>query len=90
MTEFQSFSRDGTEHGKSYYLASEVDSHLGLVMGTLESRERNIENIQQESKRLQTEIDRLNDVLHRAKQESDLVQYNGKSVLAVPYWFLKA
>ena len=90
MTEFTPLNRDDTEHGKVYYLASQVDSHLGLVMGTLESRERNIETILEESARRQTEIERLTEVLRLAKQESELIQYNGKSVLAVPYWFLKA
>ena len=59
-------------------------------MGTLESRERNIETILEKSARRQTEIERLTEVVRRAKQESELIQYNGKSVVAVPYWFMKA
>lgn len=59
MTEFTPLHRDDTEHGQVYYLASQVDSHVGLVMGTLESRERNIETILEESALRQAEIGRL-------------------------------
>ena len=39
---------------------------------------------------LVAEVERLREVLKRAKQESELIQYNGKSVVAVPYWFMKS
>jgi hypothetical protein len=53
-------TRDDTEHGKMYYLATEVDAQVSLAMGTLESRERNIETVLIESARRQSEIERLN------------------------------
>lgn len=39
---------------------------------------------------LAAEIERLQNVIRRAKQESELIQYEGKSVVAVPYWFMKS
>lgn len=36
------------------------------------------------------EVERLRQIVERAKQESELIQYNGKSVVAVPYWFMKS
>lgn len=83
-------TRDDTEHAKMYYLASEVHEQLALAMGTLESRERNIETILEESARRQSEIERLSDVIQRAKQESELIEHKGKTMIAVPYWFMKS
>jgi hypothetical protein len=39
---------------------------------------------------LAAEIVRLRDVISRAKRESELIYYNGKSVVAVPYWFINS
>lgn len=39
---------------------------------------------------LAAEIERLRSVIRRTKQESELIQYNGKPVVAVPYWFMKS
>ena len=39
---------------------------------------------------LAAEIVRLRDVIGRAKRESELIQYNGRSLVAVPYWFMKS
>ena len=38
----------------------------------------------------QVEIRRLRSIIDRAKQESELIQYGGKSVLVIPYWFMKS
>lgn len=39
---------------------------------------------------LAVEVTRLRDMVHRARQESDLIQYNGNPALVVPYWFMRA
>lgn len=49
-------TRDDTVHGETYYIASEADEQLALAIGTLESRERNIETILAESARRQAEL----------------------------------
>lgn len=38
---------------------------------------------------LAAEVKRLQEVLQRAKQESELIQYDEKSVVIVPYWFMQ-
>lgn len=39
---------------------------------------------------LVAEVERLREIISRAKQESELIQYQGRSVIAVPYWFLRS
>jgi hypothetical protein len=40
--------------------------------------------------KLTTEVKRLQDIIDRAKAESELVQSKGRAMVAVPYWFIKA
>lgn len=39
---------------------------------------------------LVAEVQRLQGVIARAKQESVLIEYNGLPALVVPYWFMKS
>lgn len=39
---------------------------------------------------LTAEVKRLQDIIDRAKAESELVQSKGRAMVAVPYWFIKA
>lgn len=39
---------------------------------------------------LAMEVKRLQGVVRRAQQESELIERNGKPALAVPYWFIKS
>lgn len=39
---------------------------------------------------LAAEVKRLQGVVLRAQQESELIERNGKPALAVPYWFIKS
>lgn len=39
---------------------------------------------------LASEIARLQEIVQKAKQESELIQHNGRTVIAVPYWFMKS
>lgn len=36
------------------------------------------------------EVERLRDLLQRAKAESELIEHKGKPMVAVPYWFIKS
>ena len=42
------------------------------------------------AKAMVAEIERLRDIIQRAKSESELISHQGKSVIAVPYWFIKS
>ena len=39
---------------------------------------------------LTAEVKRLQDIIDRAKAESELIQSKGRAMVAVPYWFIKA
>ncbi len=39
---------------------------------------------------LAAEVKRLQDLVARAKKESELVEYHGRAALIVPYWFMKS
>ena len=39
---------------------------------------------------LQAELRRLTDIINRAKAESEFVEIRGRSMVAVPYWFIKS
>jgi hypothetical protein len=36
------------------------------------------------------EIKRLQTIIDKAKKESELIEHNGKPMVAVPYWFIKS
>jgi hypothetical protein len=40
--------------------------------------------------KLVAEVERLRELIHRAKEESELIQHKGKPAIAVPYWFIKS
>lgn len=62
-----------------------------VVIGLLESQMGTVHSGAYEAMKSSiVEIKRLQAIIDKAKQESELIEHNGKSMVAVPYWFVKS
>jgi len=62
----------------------EIIARLESQMGTVHS------GAYEAMKSSIVEIKRLQIIIDKAKQESELIELNGKPMVAVPYWFMRS